>query len=125
MIQRLQSIYLVFTLLFTSILFYGSTYALEGNFFLDYYGFVLPPVLTLVTLFLFKKRIIQAFLCIILILLQMIQIAIYFNQFDFNSRLGWTEGVLIFSLINIILIFLARRAILKDEALVRSIDRIR
>ncbi|MGB1020540.1 MAG: DUF4293 family protein [Flavobacteriaceae bacterium] len=125
MIQRLQSIYLLVLFLSSSYLLYESKSALAATFFSDNYGFALGPLFSFVTLLLFKKRTIQAFFCFVLIVIQVLQIGIYIQKVDFALSLGWTEGVIIFSLFNTILALLARRLILKDEALVRSIDRIR
>ena len=71
-------------------------------------------IIALVTIFLYKKRILQIRLCV------------------FNALLGDMEGVsvsvkiaLSFPLVNLILDYLAIRNIGADEALVRSLDRLR
>lgn len=125
MIQRLQTLYLFFVFLFSCGLFYNSTIENTTTLFSSYNGFILSPIISIITILLFKKRPLQIFLCFLLLLLQAVQIGFYVRAFKPSAGFGWTEYVVVFSLINFILITLARRAIRKDENLVRSIDRIR
>ena len=125
MIQRLQTIYLFFVLIFSCGLLYGSKDENPITLFSSYYGFILSPIISIIVIVLFKKRPLQIFLCFVLLLLQAIQIGFYVKAFQPTAGFGWTEYVLFFSLLNFILITLARRGIKNDENLVRSIDRIR
>ena len=125
MIQRLQTFYLFLVLLFSCGLFYYSTGENTTTLFSSYYGFILSPIVSIITIVLFKKRPLQIFLCFVLLLLQAIQIGFYIKAFQPTAGFGWTEYVVIISLLNFILITLARRGIRNDENLVRSIDRIR
>ena len=125
MIQRLQTLYLFFVFIFSSGLLYSSAGENTITLFSSYYGFILSPIVTIITIVLFKKRPLQIFLCFVLLLLQAIQIGFYIKAFQPKAGFGWTEYVVIFSLLNFILIALARRGIRNDENLVRSIDRIR
>ena len=125
MIQRLQTLYLFFVFIFSSGLLYSSAGENTITLFSSYYGFILSPIVTVITIVLFKKRPLQIFLCFVLLLLQAIQIGFYIKAFQPKAGFGWTEYVVIFSLLNFILIALARRGIRNDENLVRSIDRIR
>ena len=125
MIQRLQTLYLFFVFIFSSGLLYSSAGENTITLFSSYYGFILSPIVTIITIVLFKKRPLQIFLCFVLLLLQAIQIGFYIKAFQPTAGFGWTEYVVIISLLNFILITLARRGIRNDENLVRSIDRIR
>lgn len=125
MIQRLQTLYLFLVFLFSCGLFYYSTGENTTTLFSSYYGFIFSPIVSIIIIVLFKKRPSQIFLCFVLLLLQAIQIGFYIKAFQPTAGFGWTEYVVVFSLINFILITLARRGIRKDENLVRSIDRIR
>ncbi len=85
--------------------------------------------LALVTIFLFKKRLLQARLCIINIFL-MIGYYVVLTVYVFFAckQLGvdWFINVwAALPIVGIVLTFMAMRAIAKDEALVRAADRIR
>lgn len=90
---------------------------------------LLIPALALVIIFLFKKRILQARLSIFLALLCVGYYAILFVYVWFGKHTvaaGWDIlfGACI-PLICLVLTLMSVRRILKDEALVRSMDRIR
>lgn len=136
MIQRIQSIYLfIVTILSIVICFYP--YAnLNGNE-LSYtssiiYGGIatLIPLITLTTIFLFRKRILQMRLCSFACILMLFQ-AIYMIASFFIAGKGLPEGSshlyfpVVVPFINIILTYLAIRGIGKDEAMVRAADRLR
>lgn len=152
MIQRIQSLYLVIVAgLMIATLFTPIAYFFSGNQEYELYSFMLKSsvesistpymgilllataVLPLVTLFLYKNRMLQIRLCavnIVLLIGVIIFMAIYyylsarmFSGLEFQTR-GFRITV-IFPLISIILNYLAARAIFKDEMLVRSLDRIR
>ena len=90
---------------------------------------ILIPVLALIDIFLFKKRLLQARLNIFLALLCLGYygvLAIYIWQAKLAlgvewHLLPWTS----FPLVCFVLTLMATRRILKDEALVRAADRIR
>ena len=90
---------------------------------------ILIPVLALVDIFLYKKRILQARLNIFSVLLCLGYygvLAIYI--WLANMTLGTDWHILpwaAFPLVCMVLTLMATRAILKDEALVRAADRIR
>ena len=90
-------------------------------------------LLAFVTIFLFKKRLLQIRLCFAQIVLQigsLVFIAYYayhgyksMGIFEFS---GMSFGIpAVFPLVSIIFTVLALRAIAKDERLVRSLNRIR
>jgi hypothetical protein len=94
---------------------------------------LLTAIVPLVTLFLFKKRLLQIRLCavnIVLLLGTLIFIAIYYylgSRFfaEFSYEVRGFKIAAIFPLLSLVLTYLAARAIFKDEMLVRSLDRIR
>lgn len=125
MIQRIQSLYLIIAILLsTGFLFYTQQFENSSDI-QSYGGYFLSPLLILITLFLFKKRVLQARMCVLIIVFQISLIA-YYSYYLVNHIIFDTSypslGV---SIILVVFLFLARRSILKDEALVRSVDRIR
>jgi hypothetical protein len=85
--------------------------------------------LLLVTIFLFKKRMLQirlsVFNAVLLVGLQGLQF--YYVKTAANALNGTSSYTLffVFPIVSAILVFLALRAIARDEALVRSLDRLR
>ena len=129
MIQRIQSLYLFVVILLSSLMLYLSlvpSFGMELNsWFYTYFGFYSIPLLATICLFLYSKRKIQSILCFVLILFNLVVVQICgLKAFEGNTH---TIILLAFvaSIVECILLFLARRAIDKDEKLVRSIDRIR
>ncbi len=153
MIQRIQSIYLFITVVLTAMLFFmpvarltvpdAFTYQFyttkviqSGNpeVFIAYnwMSMILNIVITLVsvvTIFLYKKRLLQLRLCIVniilligLLVLIWAQVASLTNELDAVRQWGFSFG---FPLIGVVLNWLALRGIIKDIALLKSYDRIR
>lgn len=155
MIQRIQSLYLVavVALMATALLTPLAYFAAGSNVYelfafelvnqtndaasqsTIYMGVIvaLATIIPLITIFLYKNRMLQIRLCaveFVLLLGAQIFMALYyylgnrmFEQLEFH-----TQGIriaIIFPLVAIILDYLALRAIFKDEMLVRSLDRIR
>ncbi|BDX36652.1 hypothetical protein CYCD_00070 [Tenuifilaceae bacterium CYCD] len=81
------------------------------------------------TIFLYKRRMVQIRLCILnTVLLLGMQGLLYYYVKAVSKLLPATTNyslVFIFPLVSAILTFLALRAIAKDEALVRSLERLR
>ncbi len=129
MIQRIQTLYLLIAFVVGVIVFNLSInivfYELIGQNYRDNYGFLIAPVLLLLSLFLFKKRSLQSLVVLIIILQQLLQIGLLLPSFDLSDDINFTEIALMLSFITVVLSWLARRGIRKDEALVRSVDRIR
>lgn len=155
MIQRIQTLYLLavvvlslITLFSPLVSFFDSALALtykmsykgvelieqSGNLFQnDVWTLTvlsaIIPLISLLTVFLFKNRILQLRLTFFNTVLMagwyaMLFIYIWFAKSNFNA--DWTlEIVTAFPLINIVLNFLAIRGIGKDEALVKSLSRLR
>jgi cytochrome b561 len=129
MIQRIQSLYLLVVILLSSVMLYLSlvpSFGMELNsWFYAYFGFYSIPLLSTICLFLYSKRKIQSILCFVLILFNLVVVQICgLKAFEGNTHTIILLA-LVASIVECILLFLARRAIDKDEKLVRSIDRIR
>ena len=154
MIQRIQSLYLLITALLTGSLFFtpmGYISGEQGIYALKFMGLtditnpeqpnivfstwpltvliVLTTVMSLLAIFLFKNRLLQIRVCGINIgLLAGLSGLILYTAHTMASNI---EGTLTYSipmflpLLGIILTILAIRAIGRDEALIRSVDRLR
>ncbi len=148
MIQRIQSVYLVVVVvLWTVMLFtpmemqydgqsFGWNYetifwedgkVLEGNYLLTALE-VIIPLMALITVFLYKNRPLQIRLIIINIVLMLgfyPLLAMYLYMASQLAMYFVFKIIVLFPLISAILSYLAIRAIKKDEALVRAVNRIR
>lgn len=152
MIQRIQSVYLlVATILMGSIFFYpyAELLANDGQIFVfnfnglfvegeeQLYFLTIPPVILLsitvlisfVSIFLYKKRVIQMRVNFINLMLMIGYLGLnYYYIRSFSSQLDGVVNykiTVIFPFVAAVLTYLAIRAIGKDEALIRSMDRIR
>ncbi len=129
MIQRIQSLYLLLVILlscFVSYLSFNSSFEIGLNsWFKTHYCFFSIPLLGLLSLFIYNKRKIQSILCFVLIIINILVLHIYgIKVFQGNSN-AIIIVILVCSFLECILLIMARKAINKDEKLVRSIDRIR
>ncbi len=94
---------------------------------------IIIPLIAFITIFLYKHRIVQARLCVINVILMAGYYAIVIwytwlalNMPDVVHATSWhVEVPLALPLVCIILTLMALRGILKDEALVRSMNRLR
>jgi len=136
MIQRIQSVWLlvasVVTFLTLKFSFYSGTYQPDNQYhqlngtenFLLMIATIALGVLTLITLFLFKTRVIQLRLCIAGILLDLLLIFLYYR-----ATLNFTKGeysiTAIFHLLIIISLIFAANGINKDEKLIKDSNRLR
>ena len=129
MIQRIQSLYLLIAFIVGVIVFNLSINIEfdEGirQTYRDNYGFLIAPVLLLLSLFLFKKRSLQSLVVLIISIQQLLQIGLLLPSFDLSDDINLTEISILLSFITVVLTWLARRGIRNDNALVRSVDRIR
>ncbi|MCK9204488.1 MAG: DUF4293 domain-containing protein [Bacteroidales bacterium] len=158
MLQRIQSVYLAIVAIACILLFFFplATYYHEllGNYQFFVYGitcmdpetkvhfnalFTLPLIilvaisfiLTIFTIFLYKKRLLQIRLCSINVLVNIILIMVIF--FFYAAKIKTMTQIepeynyagIIMPLISLIFLILASRAIRKDETLVKSSDRLR
>ncbi|MDP2888393.1 MAG: DUF4293 domain-containing protein [Bacteroidota bacterium] len=147
MIQRIQTVYLFLSALLIGLLFLlpFAEIALDGSIYLfNYKGIVLDGslkengmaisiligiILTLhgVAIQSFKNRIRQIRLIVfsILLMLGLFGMFFFFTWYTFSEAQISYKISMVFPLVAIVLDYLAIRAIGKDEALIRSIDRIR
>ena len=155
MIQRIQTVYLLLAAALMSLtlflplatIWHGEHELVIKAFFADgtlgakaplpvYTGIILAlaTLLPFVIIFLYKKRLTQIRLCVsevVLLVGSLVLIALHCYRMadvmqEFMPELNFTLGFAsLMPIIAIILISLAIRGIAKDEALVRSLDRIR
>lgn len=144
MLQRVQTLYLLAVVALMSVLCLTPmvSYVAEGHegalMAFDFWWlgalFALAAALPFVVIWLFKNRMLQMrLLCAEMVLLVGAQIFSLWYAIGIENQLEELgEGVMasiktptIFPLVCLILVWLAIRAILKDERLVRSLDRIR
>jgi len=154
MIQRIQTIYLLIVSILIGIFFFlpFTSFVLEGDMSvcrLSIFGlisdapsakilfkaiplFILVLVISasnIATIFMYKRRMLQIRFCIanIVLLLGMGGLMYYFVSVAKN-QLGSHPSyslIFVFPIISAIFIYMAIRRIAKDEALVRSMDRLR
>ncbi len=155
MIQRIQTVYLLIITVLSAVVFFLPVAGLYNQidniqYTLDYKGVslvsenaakvvyntwalsaipVIISILSLITIFLFKKRILQLRLTVFNLVIMlgyygMLFLYLWLAKAKLNA--DWhLEFVTAFPLVCIILAGLAMRSISKDEALVRSLNRIR
>jgi len=158
MIQRIQTVFLFLAFLAAVALFffplagiYSNTTAYkffiyelrnmvpgEGSIFSFMTTFpllllnILASAISLICIFLYKNRVLQAKLVRVAILTDIILIALVFFVYAqiieknlLASPNYLDETGIYFPLISLVFLILANRAIMKDEKLVRSVDRLR
>ncbi len=160
MIQRVQTLYLFLVVILSAVMFFTPIGGFYNKTTLEVYDLtfmgvflqdnmqtvennpsVMPvwglsiltaviPVIALISIFLYRKRVLQARFNVFNILLMVGYYALlFFYIWIGKQKLHADESFLCipssFPLISIILSALAIRGILRDEALVRSLDRLR
>lgn len=150
MIQRIQTLYLLLVVILGTLLCFFSPVQFlmpDATEYISLQAFdkwplavmsIAVPLLALVTIFLFKRRLLQARLNIMNVILCLgyyAMLALYvvfvlkgYEPIDTNTLAGadWYFNVwAAIPLVNVVLIMMATRRILKDEALVRAADRLR
>ena len=146
MIQRIQTLYLLLVVVLTGLALWlplvdftvgADTCTLTAFGLKDAAGITLLPTVylgvVLVTIFLFKRRLVQIRLCAVELVLLIgagAMMGIYFylcNRYFADSEFySHTLKIsLVFPLVCLVFDLLALRAIFRDEKLVRSLDRIR
>jgi hypothetical protein len=153
MIQRIQTLFLFLAALLTGVLCfkYFAMFLHEGEVFRQtVWGIystqtpdaglivkttpmgilaVLATLLPIVTIFLYKKRELQVRLCVVELVLQL-GLLVYMGMYLLHDRREIAEWIVysvvdLFPLLAGVSAFLAMKRILRDIALVRSLDRIR
>ena len=129
MIQRIQTLYILIVIIL-SFLMLKLTIDFSNDIKLNslvktYNVFYIIPFIGILTLFLYKKRVLQSKMCLVMLGINVLVLISYgLKIYEGNS--SFINLVLIAcSIIECVLLFVARKAINKDENLVRSIDRIR
>lgn len=92
------------------------------------FGSIITALLAFVTIFLYKRRILQKKLChilLVLLILLCVAMAAYLIQTAALFEGFKLSVICAFPIIAFIMIILARKGIIHDEKLVRSLDRIR
>jgi uncharacterized membrane protein len=155
MIQRIQTIYLLISLILIGLFFWFPIAELfvDGNsqYFFLYRGiystagefdilaistvplailFTIIIILNLVSIFLYKNRLLQMRVSILNIMLMLGSLGlmyfyIWIAETELNAEAQYTTLMPIIPLISAILTFIAFKAINKDQKLVKSLDRIR
>jgi hypothetical protein len=142
MIQRIQSVWLLLAAacgfltteapIFSARLANNTAYNLMANSSLLLFAILMGAAcVSLIAIFLFKKRPVQLRLCVIGILLAVIAIALQVRDVEqYKSATAglvsgtWQWGGLL-PILMIIFFILAARGIYKDQKLVKSLDRLR
>ncbi|MEK9612721.1 MAG: DUF4293 family protein [Flavobacteriaceae bacterium] len=129
MIQRVQSIYLLITVVISSLLSYYSVEQIINHtlasFFKSNYGFFIFTGFSLIVFFLYKKRTLQAGVCLFMAFIQLLLLILFVMVYVSGEESTFVMLVSSSSIFQGILFLVARKSILKDEKLVRSVDRIR
>ena len=151
MIQRIQTLFLIAVLVLSGLLLTGDLVKMDNGagtlFTIGFAGLgedggktiqhlwplsvllVIVPSLALIAIFLFKRRLLQMRVTMLVLLLSMGTLllgAFYVIMFDrkIDITVIWQIKAL-FPLVSAILAWLAYRSILKDDLMVRSYDRLR
>ena len=124
MLQRIQTVYLLIIVALTVATLFLPLAVLQQALT------AIIAIIALVTIFLYKKRILQIRLCVFNALLILgfygfFAFLIYSLKGDMEGASVSVKIALSFPLVNLILDYLAIRNIGADEALVRSLDRLR
>ena len=129
MIQRIQSLYMVFIIFINVIykivldtfqIFIFPEYLLFINGSIPIYEYLIPTIsITLISIFFFKKRNIQLILNKINIFYQLVLILI--TLYNFLSL----DFFHVIAISNIILFIMANRRIIDDKDLIKSLNRLR
>jgi hypothetical protein len=147
MIQRIQTMYLLISTLLVGLLFLlpFAEIAKDGTVYLfNFKGILLDNVVKENGIFIsiligailalhvyaissFKKRVLQIRIVVfsIVLLMGLCGLFSYYTYYSFTGAIISLKIGVLFPVVAIILDYLAMRAIGKDEALIRSIDRIR
>lgn len=136
MIQRVQSLWLLLAAVCTfagiKFSFYSGTnakgvasYALNANEnLLLLLTCIVTGFVALLTLFMFKKRGLQLWLCTLGIVLEILLIFLYYRELQ-NFSPGTYSLTAILPPVAILSFFMAMRGIYKDEKIIKDSDRLR
>lgn len=130
MIQRIQTVYLLFVFCLMAIFAFipfSSFDSFSKGFYMGF-AFVIA-VMAAITIFLYKNRRMQIRLCygmlFALVLIYIFYLVFNRQNFSFTELFGHVRYTFVFPFVSIIFVYLAMRGIKKDEKLIRSLDRLR
>ncbi|MAC62742.1 MAG: hypothetical protein CMC03_02975 [Flavobacteriaceae bacterium] len=123
MIQRIQTLLILILSLLSLTTFYFS-YEVQSKSIVNNI-FLFVAIVSFINIFLFHYRLVQARICLMLYFVFISIITYYFIYLINGIKLEPTYFHISSSFIQLVLAFFARKAILKDEDLIRSVDRIR
>ena len=125
MILRIQTFYLSLAF-FLSILIYTYSFdTLHNTIIGKSHFFLVSAIILIFTILLYKKRSFQSFICLSLLILNLFVLILIAYNFINKLYLNLVHILPILILIKQSLIFFARKSIIKDENLIRSINRLR
>ena len=142
MIQRIQSLYLLLAALISAILFYIPLFempvsdagTLPRQFMITSNALLLilssaAGIFSFAVIFIFKNRSFQLKACRLILIVVFVMIGLLFYTSDtisngLDQKVVFKAGTYL-PLLQVVFIFLAHRAIKKDDELVRSADRLR
>ena len=125
MILRIQTFYLSLAF-FLSILIYTYSFdTLHNTIIGKSHFFLVSAIILIFTILIYKKRSFQSFICLSLLILNLFVLILIAYNFINKLYLNLVHILPILILIKQSLIFFARKSIIKDENLIRSIDRLR
>ena len=125
MIQRIQTFYLFLALVISIFIYMYSFETLSSTLISKSHFFLISATILIFTILLYKKRTLQSFICLLLFVLNLI-VLLFLSHLFINSL--YLDLVIVLPTLILIqqsLIFLARKSIIKDENLIRSVDRLR
>ena len=125
MIQRIQTFYLFLALVISIFIYMYSFETLSSTLISKSHFFLISATTLILTILLYKKRTLQSFICLSLFILNLIVLLFLLHLFINSLYLDLVIVLPTLILIQQSLIFLARKSIIKDENLIRSIDRLR
>ena len=125
MIQRIQTFYLFLALVISIFIYMYSFETLSSTLISKSHFFLISATILILTILLYKKRTLQSFICLSLFILNLIVLLFLLHLFINSLYLDLVIVLPTLILIQQSLIFLARKSIIKDENLIRSIDRLR
>ena len=139
MIQRVQTVYMLFSFLLMAIVSFFLPMSLVKNqtflwitnsfSFLNLL-FLLSGILSIIAIFIFQNRKLQFVLNRVSILINLILLGLFIFQFTklpgaSQEAMKGIQMSVFLPIISVILLVMANKAIQKDENLVKSVDRIR
>ena len=125
MIQRIQTVYL-FLSSFLSFFIYRYTFELlESTIISKTHFFLISSIILFFIIFFYKKRGFQSLVCLLLIILNLVVFLFVTYNLLNKIHLDFVYTIPILIIVKQFFIFLARRSIIRDEKLIRSIDRLR